>query len=877
MTGSTLSHYRIIAELGRGGMGVVYKAEDLKLDRTVAIKVLPSAALASEDDKARFYREAKAAAKLHHPNIASVFEIDEAVPSDAPHGTDPSPFIAMEFIEGDTLEARIKAGPLKLEEAVRIAGEMAEGLKAAHAKDIVHRDIKAANVMLDGDGRAKILDFGLALTAQSTKLTRMGSTPGTVAYMSPEQARGEEVDGRTDIWALGVTLYEMVAGRHPFGGDYEQAVVYSILNEEPEPLTAVRTGVPMGLEWIVNKMTAKEARHRYQSAADLIVDLETVDLADAGLSRRSMKAVPVSGPAPARIRSIPNWIWGALLIVFAAGLASGRFSSPSEERDHQEQVRFLHTLEGGDQFWGTSRTSIAILPNGQELLYLAARGFVAKDLRQLNQTRLISPSTQLRGLFIDPDGLWAGVWDTRSSSLIKIRIGDGTHQIITSLEEGFSSAHWAEDGYVYFTTTGDAVYRVQDGGGSPELLFRREGALVRTPRRSPDGKHILYVEIRDQEVALRIADMNGANDRLLTRDVYDPRFTYGDSRLIVHSNEYLYHLPFDVDDGMVTGELALLEEDIIQGGLSHQGQYDFSRSGTLVKMRGQSNVEVRGVEWILANGARSPLQVESGRYLVPRVSANGSRVLLTSGFSTSPVVMYDEQSKSSFTVPIYGPVSVLSPDGSQIAYHSPDELRVYDLEEETDQLIHSSPGEEFLISDWSADGRYLFFSADRQGLSNSTLAYFDLETNTRVNLVSDAEDNDFGRLSPDGNWLAFERGGEGAQRIYITPFPAGGPSIEVQTIQTAEYPVWGPSGNALYYVLDGKSIARTSFDPESGELGTSDIAFIGPLIGAGFRPFDVHPQDGRLIVLTASSAEIADPSAHTPSVEVSVNWTDQIQ
>lgn len=230
MIGTTLSHCLIEAELGRGGMGIVYRGKDTKLDRTVAIKVLPSAALATEDDRARFYREAKSAAALNHPNIAAVYQIDEAVPSDAPHGTQPSPFIAMEFIEGETLEARIKKGPLKLAEAVELAKQIADGLKAAHAKDIVHRDIKAANVMLDGDGRAKILDFGLALTSQSTKLTRMGSTLGTVAYMSPEQARGEEVDARTDLWALGVVLYEMIAGVNPFGGDYEQAVVYNILN-----------------------------------------------------------------------------------------------------------------------------------------------------------------------------------------------------------------------------------------------------------------------------------------------------------------------------------------------------------------------------------------------------------------------------------------------------------------------------------------------------------------------------------------------------------------------------------------------------------------------------------------------------------------------
>ena len=193
----------------------MYRAEDTKLDRTVAIKVLPSAAVASEDDRARFYREAKAAAQLHHPHIASIFEIDES----SGDGNETHPFIAMEFIEGETLEARIKKGPLKLDEAVRIASEVASGLEAAHEKSIVHRDIKSANVMLTTKGSAKIPDFGLAQTAHSTKLTRMGSTLGTAAYMSPEQARGEEVDHRTDIWALGAVLHEMNAGRNAFPGD----------------------------------------------------------------------------------------------------------------------------------------------------------------------------------------------------------------------------------------------------------------------------------------------------------------------------------------------------------------------------------------------------------------------------------------------------------------------------------------------------------------------------------------------------------------------------------------------------------------------------------------------------------------------------------
>jgi len=303
MTGHSLSHYEITSELGRGGMGIVYRATDTKLNRDVALKILPAAALASKDDRARFFREAQSAAQLHHPNIATVFEIDEAVLKEADgsevNATDgPRPYIVMELVEGDTLQEVIKKAPMKLSDAVKVASQVAEALKAAHAKEIVHRDIKSANVMITNDGIAKVLDFGLAKTNQSTMLTRMGSTLGTVAYMSPEQARGQEVDGRTDLYSLGTMMYEMVAGRLPFSGEYEQAVVYSILNEPPEPLTSVRTGVPMQLEWIIDKLLAKDADYRYQSAAGLLADLKSLDLSGSGHSRRNPLSLSrPSGPA----------------------------------------------------------------------------------------------------------------------------------------------------------------------------------------------------------------------------------------------------------------------------------------------------------------------------------------------------------------------------------------------------------------------------------------------------------------------------------------------------------------------------------------------------------------------------------------------------
>jgi len=267
MIGKTVSHYKILEKLGEGGMGVVYKAEDTKLKRTVALKFLPSSIMASEAEKTRFVHEAQAAAALNHPNICTIYEIDEA---------DGQQFIAMEFVEGQSLKAKIEAGPLKLDEALGIAMQAAEGLQAAHEKKITHRDIKPANVMITNKAQAKIMDFGLAKLAGRTVITKEGTTVGTVAYMSPEQGRGEEVDQRTDIWALGVVLYEMITGQHPFKGLYEQALVYSILNENPEPITGLRSGVPMELERIINKALAKNADERYQHADEILVDLRSM-------------------------------------------------------------------------------------------------------------------------------------------------------------------------------------------------------------------------------------------------------------------------------------------------------------------------------------------------------------------------------------------------------------------------------------------------------------------------------------------------------------------------------------------------------------------------------------------------------------------------
>ncbi len=268
MIGKTISHYKITEKLGEGGMGIVYKAQDLNLDRFVALKFLPPHLTTSEEEKQRFIHEAKAASALQHNNICTIHEIDET--------DDGQIFICMDCYEGETLDKRIKEKPLQIEETIDIAIQIAQGLAKAHEKEIVHRDIKPANIMLTKEGVVKVLDFGLAKLSTQTKLTKESTTLGTVSYMSPEQAKGEEVDYRTDIWSLGVILYEMLCGQLPFKGEYESAVIYSIMNDPQEPLTALRTGVPMELERIINKCLKKSPAARYQHVDELIVDLQCI-------------------------------------------------------------------------------------------------------------------------------------------------------------------------------------------------------------------------------------------------------------------------------------------------------------------------------------------------------------------------------------------------------------------------------------------------------------------------------------------------------------------------------------------------------------------------------------------------------------------------
>jgi len=374
MIGRTVSHYKIIEKLGEGGMGVVYKAEDTKLKRPVALKFLPPELTRDPDSKKRFIQEAQAASAIQHHHVTAIHEIDES--------DDGQMFICMDYYEGETLKDKILRGPMRLNMAIETAIQIADGLKEAHEKDIVHRDIKPANIMVTNKGQTKIMDFGLAKMVGRTKLTKTGSTLGTAVYMSPEQTRGEKVDHRSDIWSLGVVLYEMITGQLPFKGDYEQAVVYSIVNDEPEPITGMRTGVPMELERIVNKALSKNSKVRYQHVDEMQVDLQQIDLLDSksgipGRAERSKSTKTFLG-----IRhGVPMFV-GLLGIILISLIAYFSFLKKSTTS-------------------GISTNTIAILPfsvlGGEDLDYLgpAMVDLFSINLNGLGELRTVDPRALL--------------------------------------------------------------------------------------------------------------------------------------------------------------------------------------------------------------------------------------------------------------------------------------------------------------------------------------------------------------------------------------------------------------------------------------------------------------------------------------------------
>ena len=724
MINQTISHYFVTEKLGEGGMGVVYKAQDTKLGRAVALKFLAPHLLRDEEARKRFHREAKAAAKLDHPNICTVYEIDEV---------DGKTFIVMAFLEGRPLSKKIAEGPLKLNEALSVAGQIAEGLEAAHENGVVHRDIKPDNIMLlkGSRGLVKIMDFGLAQLAGSSKLTRGGSTLGTMSYMSPEQAQGAEVDRRSDVWSFGVVLYEMVSGQPPFRGDFDQAVVYSIVNEAPEPLTAVRTGVPKQLEDIVNKALSKKPEERHQHADDLVADLRHLQ------KEREFGQTRSAVPVPKRSR---RGLYAAVTAVMAAALGVAAWLGVwgPAGREAQAPLRSVPlTSDPGHELHPT------FSPDGNQ---------VAFDWDGENRdntdiyVKLVAGGRPLR-LTTNPAVDSRPAWSPDDNQIAFLRRSEGSGGIflvppIGGVERKLAeSPHlraglsWSPDGK--FLAVSDrtspqepfAIFLVSVESGEKRRLTSppAQSLADHSPAFSPDGRTLAFV----RQSAVVVADVylvqvgGGEPWRLTFNDTWTRGLAWTpDGSEIVFSST--------PGGGFSNSSLWRISSfggmpELLSGTGGNATFPAISRQGSrLIYSRSTEDLNIWRLELSGLTTARNRptrLIASTRTDFYPQISPDGARIAFESSRSGSPEVwICDRDGRGAVQLTSFVDVNAgspsWSPDGRWIAFDAfPDgnaDIYVISADGGSPRRLTTEGSQEILPS-WSRDGKWIYFDSNRTG------------------------------------------------------------------------------------------------------------------------------------------------------------------
>ena len=655
----TVSHYRILEKLGEGGMGVVYKAEDSKLQRTVALKFLPSHGLEDEEHRARFQREAQAAAALDHPNICTVYEIDEA---------QGQTFLAMAYLEGSTVSQRVKQGPLKLVEALDIAIQAGEGLRAAHAKGIVHRDIKSANLMVSLQGQVKIMDFGFAQAADRSQLTKTDTLLGTPAYMSPEQAQRQPADSRTDIWSLGVVIHEMLTGTTPFEGEREEAVLYAIGNEEPEPITALRAGVPLELDWIVGKALAKDTAERYQQVEELLVDLKTLSKKlESGATRRSdasrisssLVARAGKGPAATAASRRLRFQRAALLVLLGVALAAliVEWRRPSSPAGPSPVTRLRVRLHVPEDFRAIiSRRHFAFSPDGSHFVSSGFEGegedegerlmIFRHALDQLEATPIDGTDGGVTPFF-SPDGEWLGFWTFQGRELRKVPVSGGPAIKLCDVPQEPFGASWGPNNKIVFANESGGLLQVSADGGAPEELTtldkEKEEVTHRLPSLLPGGEAVLFT-VRKRLIGrwddsqIVVQSLVTGQRKALIDDGAEAHYV-PTGHLVFARRGTLMAVPFDLARLEVTGGPVGIIDGVYHAvNMSSSAKdtgaamFDFSDTGSLFYTPGGIYPDPeRSLLWVDRGGVAQPLPAPKRPYVAPRLSPDGERVAFFTG------------------------------------------------------------------------------------------------------------------------------------------------------------------------------------------------------------------------------------------------------
>jgi Tol biopolymer transport system component len=873
--GTKLGPYEITSALGAGGMGEVYRATDTRLGRTVAIKVLPSHLSENPQFKQRFEREAKTISQLSHPHICTLHDIGHE------NGID---FLVMEFLEGETLAQKLAKGPLTADQSLQYGIQIADALDKAHRQGIVHRDLKPGNIMLTKGG-TKLLDFGLAkfqasgpqqvmssvsvlATEAQQNLTAEGSIVGTFQYMSPEQLEGKDADSRTDIFAFGTVLYEMITGKKAFSGKSQASLIAAILEKEPQPMSELQSMTPPVLERVVRKCLAKDPDDRWQSAHDISSELQWIS--DAG------SAV---GVATARTRSKRRLAWIGWMVAVAIAIA---WIVTVFVRKPVSLPRIETSIVPPDGVMlDIARGGIALSPDGRQLAFVAHRTGEAKRLwvRDLGSslTRPLAGTDDAMMPFWSPDG--RRIAFIVGTKLYQMPVTGGSSEIVTEGQFGGAGA-WTPTGEILYSN-GPAIFRIPASGGTPTKLIDMPDHTLTSVQMLPDGRRFLFTSIRVRiPDAINLGSLDGSTPRPILKGVYTNTAFVPPNKILYFKDGNLRAQFVDPESFELRGESITIAEMVQYDPDISNALFTASDTGALAYVAGKGAGETE-LAWVTREGKDLQTVAPSAMYYAPTLSHDGSRIAIdqSNRQTASGDIWILELARNAFTRLTWDAanesVPIWTPDDRSIIFFS-QKLGTGDLFEKAAAGIGN---EKHLLTDQmyklpldiSPDGRWLAFYVADSSEAQSDIWLLDRQSGkTKPYLTSPFNETEL-QFSPDGKWVAYVSDESGQNEVYVLQFPESSGKWMVSR-DGGDQLEWAPDGQ-IYYLSKERKMMFVAVTPGTTFDSQPPVALFDTRVRSGYhlRNYCVSRDGSRFLL----NREVAGSTAR--SITFVQNWISAIK
>jgi len=891
MIGKSLGHYQITSQLGKGGMGVVYQAKDQKLGRDVAIKVLPEEFARDADRVARFQREAKLLASLNHPNIAAIHGLEES------GGTN---FLVMELVEGETLADRIKVGAIPVEEALKLALQIAEALEAAHEKGVIHRDLKPANIKVTPEGKIKVLDFGLAKAFAGEQEVNLSNSPtlsdmatqqgvilGTAAYMSPEQARGSAVDKRCDIWSFGVVLFEMLTGKQLFAGETISDTLAAVLRADVD-WGLLPANISASIRTLLHRCLARDRRQRLQAIGDARIVIEEYISYPSGTSFQAAATVAGSHKLRERLG------WTSAVVILAAALTVLGIIHYRKISEPYQVTMLEYTLPEDQQFSSLGgEPFLAISPDGSQFAFITNKGLFVRSLNQWDAKPIVEANDTPSNPFFSPDGQWVAYRSIADNKLKKVSVKGGVPIALCDIG-WISGAYWDKDDTIFCAEYGKAsMMRVSANGGNPEVIFKGDSDFHH-PRLLPDRKSLLFT-LAPYPYRIATRSTLGSRESKILIPKGDRAFYLPTGHLVYGIANRLYAVSFNPSEPMQSGASVPVVEGIFRPGVSTAPQYDISLSGTLIYAKTTSGDDSpqRALVWVTRDGREEPIDIPPQAYndwSAPKISPDGMRIALTIDKRESTNIWIADLVRKTLTPVTNGENEnswpVWTPNGKQIIYRSSRDGVNYDINRraadgsgEAEKLGSPpvKPGPFSLLM----DGRALLSWDITYSPYQTIISILSLEGGlARKPLLQSKYFEQHPVISPDGRWLAYASDQSGGNEVYVRPFPEVNNGILQVSTNGGYGPLWSPNGRELFY-RNGNSVMAVAVDAATVfKQGQPKEIFRGAYFSsdAGSSKLSMWDmgRDGRFLMMKEPGSK-ASTAAGARKICVILNWFEELK